>query len=81
MLLKKSFVIHLCCQKNIVLGKLTISQTAIYYKKYFAILHMCYNMIIKNKGWKLILLKFWYGIFVLWRMNLSELFNIKASLW
>ena len=28
-LLKKSFVIHLCCLKNIVLEKLTISQTAI----------------------------------------------------
>ena len=28
-LLKKSFVIHLCCLKNIVLEKLTISQNAI----------------------------------------------------
>ena len=28
--LKKSFVIHLCCLKNIVLEKLTISRTAIY---------------------------------------------------
>ena len=28
-LLKKSFVIHLCCPKNIVLEKLTISRTAI----------------------------------------------------
>ena len=28
--LKKSFVIHLCCLKNIVLGKLTISRNAIH---------------------------------------------------
>ena len=60
MLLKKSFVIHLCCLKNIVLEKLTISRNAInnilnhkqsinlYYKKQFHSNYKIDKHILKN---------------------------------
>ena len=62
-LLKKSFVIHLCCLKNIVLEKLTISRTAIevldelvfiiwFVHRYFMILYMSDAKIFSKFIWE-----------------------------
>ena len=54
MLLKKNFVIHLCCLKNIVLEKITISRNAI----------LSFRVYFHNTRWNLFLLA--WSILLFW---------------